>query len=120
MPTNGVAQPFESIESAYEFMSVLADTILEGVKDLHREHQVAVSVGQKRRSRAIELALFKLKMLSCYVYKSRRTLNDLRTIRRLILNDRATPGSLVGKRAKPECAGVGYSGSVNADFDNVN
>ena len=82
--------PFDSIESAYDFMTLLAETVLDAVKDLHRDHQIALRDGEVRRAQAIALAIFKAKNLNCYVHKSRRTLNDLRTIRRLILNERAT------------------------------
>jgi len=76
-------------------MDVLAETILANMKDLHRHHKIALRDGESRRARAIELALFKTKILSCYVHKSRRTLNDLRTIRRLILNQRMTAEDMV-------------------------
>ena len=82
-------QPFDSIESAIDFMNVLAETILDATKDLHRDHKSAIEEGLERRVQAIELAQFKLKNLNCYVFKSRRALNDLRTIRRLLLNERA-------------------------------
>ena len=95
MSANEIERPFESIESAYEFMNVLAETILEATKDLHADRQIALRDGQDRRTRAIELALFKAKMLNCYVHKSRRTLNDLRIIRRLILNERMTPEAVL-------------------------
>ena len=91
MTADRIEQPFDSIESAYDFMNVLAETILAAMQDLHRDHQSAMKDGLERRARAIELALFKTKTLNCYVHKSRRTLNDLRTIRRLILNERMTP-----------------------------
>jgi len=97
MPADGIEQPFDSIESAYDFMNVLAETILDNIKDLHRDHQIALHEGQGRRAQAIELAIFKAKTLNSYVYKSRRTLNDLRTIRRLVLNERATPEALLSK-----------------------
>ncbi len=93
--SDGVEQPFESIESAYDFMDVLAQMIMEAMSDLHDDHLAAVRDGQARRARAIELALFKAKTLNCYVHKSRRMLNDLRTIRRLILNERMTPEEVV-------------------------
>lgn len=87
MPIDEIEQPFDSVESAYNFMNVLADTILEAMKEVSEEKQVALREGQLRRAQAIELALFKLKMLTCYVHKSRRTLNDLLLIRRLILTE---------------------------------
>src|SRR5215467_6314027 len=91
MASERIEQPFDSIESAYDFMNLLAETILSVMTDLHRDHQIAMAEGQARRARAIELAIFKAKTLNCYVTKSRRTLNDMRTIRRLILNERMSP-----------------------------
>jgi len=87
MSADEIEQPFDSVESAYSFMTVLADTVLEAMKEVSQEKQLAISEGELRRAQAIELALFKLKMLTCYVHKSRRTLNDLRMIRRLILSE---------------------------------
>ena len=87
---HGIEQPFDSIESAHEFMNVLADTILDAMKDLKHEHRLALQDGYDRRAQAIELAQLKLKMLSCDVHRSRRALNDLRMIRRLIMNERMT------------------------------
>jgi hypothetical protein len=90
MSPNQIGQPFDSIESAQDFMSILAATILDEMNDLKRDYDAAVRDGQDRRGKALELALFKLKTLCCYVHKSRRALNDLRTLRRLILNERQT------------------------------
>lgn len=83
---------FDSIESAQDFMMVLADTILDSMKDLSTDRQAAVQVGEPRRAQAIELAIFKLKTLNCHIHKSRIILNDLRTVRRLILNEREPKG----------------------------
>ena len=88
MPADDIEQPFDSIESAYDFMSVLGETILDAMKDLNREEQRALKDGADRRAQAIELARFKLKTLGCYVHKSRRALNDLRTLKRLIMEER--------------------------------
>ena len=88
MYSDRIEQPFDSIESAQDFMKVLADTILDTVKDLNLEHQMAVSDGKDRRAQAIALAQFKVKMLGRYVHKSRIALNDLRMLRRVILNER--------------------------------
>ena len=88
MSADDTVQCFDSIESAQEFMKVLADTILDAMKDLNHDEQTAVRDGQQRQAQAIELAIFKLKTLGCHVHKSRIILNDLRTVRRLILNER--------------------------------
>jgi hypothetical protein len=79
---------FDSIESVQDFMRILAETILDAKKDLDRDHQAAIKDGEERRATAIELALYKLKILGCHVHKSRLALNDLRTLRRLILSER--------------------------------
>jgi hypothetical protein len=85
-----IDQPFDSIESAHDFMDVLAQTVLDAMTELHAEEQKAVREGHLRKAQAISLALFKCKTLSCHVHKSRRALNDLRTLRRLILDGDAT------------------------------
>ena len=78
MYSDEIELPFDSIESAQDFMNVLADTILDAMMDLNHEHQMAVRDGLERRAQAIDLAQFKVKMLSCYIHKSRIALNDLR------------------------------------------
>jgi len=92
MNVDDIEQPFDSIESAQDFMSVLGETILDALKDLSHERQRALRDGEDRRAQAIELAQFRLKTLGCYVHKSRRALNDLRTLRRLILAERKPAG----------------------------
>jgi hypothetical protein len=90
-----IERPFESIESAHEYMDVLATTILEAMGELRRDQDLAMHEGAQRKAEAIGLAIYKLKTLGSYVYKSRRTLNDLRILRRLVLNERASVESLM-------------------------
>jgi hypothetical protein len=95
MASESIELPFDSIESAYGFMDLLAETVLDAIKDLDHDREVAVLDGQARRAQAIELAIFKAKTLSSHVHKSRGVLNDLRTLRRLILNERMSPERLL-------------------------
>lgn len=95
MSVNEIERPFESIESAHDYMDILASTALEALSELKRDRDIAVRDGELRRAQAIDLAIFKLKTLGCYVYKSRRTLNDLRILRRLILNERLSVESII-------------------------
>jgi hypothetical protein len=88
MPDSYADGPFDSIESAQEYMNILAATALEVMGDLKRDREVALREGADRKAQAIQLAIFKLKQLNCNVYRSRRMLNDLRILRRLILNER--------------------------------
>jgi hypothetical protein len=95
MSVEEIDQPFDTIESAHEFMNVLAATTLDVMRDLKHDREQAIREGETRRAQAIDLAMFKLKMLGCYVYKGRRMLNDLRILRRLILNERQTVASII-------------------------
>lgn len=90
MQVDELEHPFDSIESAREFMDVLADTVLDAVRELNQQHHEALEIGLDRRAQAINLALLKLKFLNCHVFKCRRMLNDLRILRRLILDERET------------------------------
>ena len=95
MFAESIERPFDSIESAHEYMNILADTTLEAMSDLRRDRDRALRDGEVRRAQAIDLAMFKLKMLGCHVHKSRRMLNDLRILRRLILNERLSVESVI-------------------------
>jgi hypothetical protein len=76
-------------------MNILATTVLEVMGELQRDRDRALRDGEQRRAQAIDLAIFKLKTLGCYVFKSRRALNDLRILRRLILNERLSVESVI-------------------------
>ena len=80
--------PFESIESAQEFMELLLATIGETVTDVEQDRQDALTEDEARRVEALDLALYKLKLLDGHVQKSKRILNDLRTLRRLLFSER--------------------------------
>lgn len=95
MSASDAIGPFDSIESAQDYMNILATTALEALGDLKRDHEAALRDGDERRAQAIALAIFKLKQLNCYVYKSRRMLNDLRILRRLILNERLSVENII-------------------------
>lgn len=95
MSAEELDQPFDTIESTQEFMNVLASTILDVMKELSDARRQALYESEERRARALELATFKLKMLGCYVHKSRRALNDLRILRRLILNERLSVENII-------------------------
>ncbi len=95
MFAEAIEQPFDSIESAHEYMNILAATTLEVMGDLKRDRDRALRDGEVRRAQAIDLAIYKMKMLGCHVHKSRRMLNNLRTLRRLILNERLSVENVV-------------------------
>lgn len=79
--------PFESIESAHEFLTLLSDVIAEAKKeidaDIHRESTPS------RRVDALRMAAYHLANLEHHMIRSRRILNDLRCLRRLLFSERA-------------------------------
>ena len=80
--------PFESIEGSMEYVSLLADVIEEASQDIASEIALAQSEGAERRKEALQLVAFKLAKLSGNINTSRRIMNDLRTLRRLLLEER--------------------------------
>lgn len=81
-------RPFDSIESAHEFVDLLEESIEEAVLEVKDHIQTAKTDGDERRSEALTLAIYKMGQLSTHMRKSRRILNDLRTIRRLLFQER--------------------------------
>ncbi|MGA2213306.1 MAG: hypothetical protein ABSH31_08535 [Bryobacteraceae bacterium] len=76
------AQPFDSIESAHEFMVLLESVIAQTQGELQA---MLDDAGDERRTEALRLALFKISQLDTHTRKSRRILNDLGLIRSLLV-----------------------------------
>ena len=87
--------PFESIESAQEYFQYLAEAILESKDSVTRDIASNSTVELRRRQEALKLALYKLERLEQHTKSSRRLLNDLRTLRRLLLEERVEAGAVV-------------------------
>jgi predicted nuclease of restriction endonuclease-like RecB superfamily len=80
---------FESIESAQEFVELLAQTIGEARGEIQAQiEELRDAGGGARRREALQLVAYKLETLSHHMAVSRRLLNDLRTLRRLLLEER--------------------------------
>lgn len=82
------AKPFDSIESAHEFVILLAEQVEAAVKETQGHSDRARAEGDPRRVEALGVALHKMNQLSTHMQKSRRILNDLRTLRRLLFQER--------------------------------
>jgi len=86
--------PFDSIEGSQEYVALLAEAIEEARRDVDADISVAISEGADRRREALQLVGYNLAKLTLHITTSRRILNDLRTLRRLLLAERqgeATP-----------------------------
>ena len=80
--------PFESIEGAYEYVGLLAEAIAEAKALIQEDIMEAGGQGGHRRVQALQIVAFKLEKLGGHVTTSRRILNDLRTLRRLLMDER--------------------------------
>jgi len=79
--------PFDSVESAHEYVGLL----LEAIADARSELAADVSSSEAkpdRRLEALRVVQYKLEKLDAHLQSSSRLLNDLRTLRRLLLEER--------------------------------
>ncbi len=80
--------PFDSIESSHEYIAMLSDAIAEAQADVQADIATAQADQAHRRKEALQLVSFNLTKLNSHITSSRRILNDLRTLRRLLLEER--------------------------------
>ena len=93
--------PFDNIESAEQFVELLIEAIEESRRDVDAD--IALSEGNRsgRSKKALQLVSANLAKLSQCMTTSRRILNHLRTLRRLLLQERRldnTPQNRNGNR----------------------
>lgn len=81
--------PFESIEGAQEYLKLLHDALLEARQDVEGDVRTRAAAGPQRRLDAQRLVLYKLEQLEKHIKISHRLMNDLRTLRRLLFEERA-------------------------------
>jgi len=95
--------PFESIESAHNFVRLLADAVAESKHDVTAdvERELQSAGNSSRRLKALQMAAYTLEKLEMHLSKSRRILNDLRSLRRLLFEERTIAKSST-RVAKPE------------------
>jgi hypothetical protein len=87
---HALINPFDSIESAHEFVTLLAETALQAKRDIDADVQREASSNNfPRRVEAMRLALYNLEKLELHMTKSRRILNDLRSLRRFLFKERS-------------------------------
>jgi hypothetical protein len=81
--------PFDNIESSHEYVSLLADAVQDALAEVEADIALAGADGASRRKEALQLVHFNLSKLNGHMGSSRRILNDLRTLRRLLLDERS-------------------------------
>ena len=80
--------PFDTVEGAHEYVRLLAEAINEAEVSVQEDIATAREHGAARRVEALQIVAFKLEKLRAHVTSSRRILNDLRSLRRLLLSER--------------------------------
>jgi hypothetical protein len=84
---------FETLESAQEFVTLLSETVAEAKRQLESDVQRESASNVSRRLDALRLAQYGLGKLELHVNRTRRILNDLRTLRRLLFEERERTSS---------------------------
>lgn len=109
--------PFDSVESAHEFVDLLTQVVLETRHDIEADIQREANANFPRRLEALQLTVYKMQTLELHLKKSRILLNDLRSLRRLLFGERtesdvAGRGTPIGM-AKAETTPSSPSSEVN-------
>ena len=86
-----VQTPFDSVENAQQYVRLLVEAIAEAKSEIEADLGAAVSAKSERRVQALQIVQFKLDKLEQHLKTSSRLLNDLRTLRRLLLDERLEP-----------------------------
>src|ERR1035437_196545 len=80
--------PFDSIEGSHEYVRMLAEAVNAARRDVEEEIAAAEQDRADRRKEALLLVSYNLAKLNLHITSSRRILNDLRSLRRLLLAER--------------------------------
>ncbi len=86
--SNTSETPFDSIEGSYDYANLLVEAIAEARRDVEADITAAEEEGADRRKQALQLVSYNLAKLEVHITAGRRILNDLRTLRRLLLAER--------------------------------
>lgn len=84
--------PFDTVENAHQYVRLLSEAIAEAKAEIAADLGAATAARSERRTQALQIVQFKLEKLENHLQTSSRLLNDLRTLRRLLLDERAEPG----------------------------
>jgi hypothetical protein len=89
-----IEDQFETLESAHEFVALLAETVADAKRELESDVQRESASNASRRLDALQIALYGLGKLELHVSRTKRILNDLRTLRRLLFEERGTTSAV--------------------------
>jgi hypothetical protein len=84
-----MSTPFDSIEGAQEYLALLREALEEAKQTADNDILAETQSKTPRRIDALRIVVYKLDKLDKHVKASCRLLNDLRSLRRLLLEERA-------------------------------
>jgi hypothetical protein len=90
---------FESIESAQEYLALLSQTVIEAQADTQADIDAQTEGRPTRHVEALRMVSYNLEKLDHHLKASHRILNDLRTLRRLLHQERRNRGTVKRNRA---------------------
>jgi hypothetical protein len=90
---------FETLESAHEYLSLLREALEEAHTSILDDTAAAAQEGATRRLDALRVVEHKLNRLRQNLLASLVLVNDLRTLRRLLLQER--PSAVVDSHDEP-------------------
>ena len=93
--------PFDSIEGSYQYVDMLAEAIEEARRDVEEEVVLAEKESADRRKQGLLLVSYNLAKLEGHITTSRRILNDLRTLRRVLMSERKSAKTAVRSASQP-------------------
>jgi hypothetical protein len=96
-----IETPFDSIENAQQYIRLLAETVAEAKRDIDDEIILAADRMSHRRIQALRVVEYNLEKLQRYLSASRRSLNDLRSLRRLLHEERPATNGTSQQVVKP-------------------
>jgi hypothetical protein len=94
---NPLQTPFDSVENAHHYVRLLVEAIAEAKSEIAADLGPAAQAKSQRRVQAMQIVQFKLDKLEQHLKTSSRLLNDLRTLRRLLLDERPEPAAKAGQ-----------------------
>jgi hypothetical protein len=83
--------PFDTVENAHDYVRLLVEAIAEAKSEIAADLSADAKAQPQRRVEALRLVQFKLDKLEQQLQSSSRLLNDLRTLRRLLFDERPEP-----------------------------
>src|SRR4051812_29661063 len=86
-----VENPFETIESAREFIAMFSEMIAEAKLEVEEHLQQELGAESERSRDALRIAHYNLVKLEAHMNSSRRIVNHLRSLRKLLFNERPSP-----------------------------